>query len=164
MAVRYNNIKSLKHDQPLAAALGDMVVAWAYAEAILIGTLTRILGSDLNTIQSGYYRIPTFESRVKFIRALMTHWKPPQGFKKDAIGREIDKLGKIAGTRNHWIHGDWCVNPNTAETVVFDHRSDASSPNRRKPVKAADVKNHCEAVIHRADTIYGLINFDSLPP
>ena len=65
----YRTITGLSHDPKLAAALGDMIVAWAYAETVLINTLTRVLGSNLNKIQAGYYRIPTFESRVRFLNA-----------------------------------------------------------------------------------------------
>jgi hypothetical protein len=43
LAMLYRTIKGLAHDPKLAAALGDMIVAWAYAETILMNTLTRVL-------------------------------------------------------------------------------------------------------------------------
>jgi hypothetical protein len=155
---KYITLVSLMHDPQLAAALGDMVVAWAAAETILITTLTQILGSNLNLIQVGYYRIPTFESRVKVINALIDKWEP-KGFDKPAIKRAVTKLAKLASARNHWIHGNWCASEDFTETVIFDYRSSADSPNRRKPVKAADVENHTNAVRLRTHELLHLVDF-----
>jgi hypothetical protein len=159
---RYVTLASLMHDPQLAAALGDMVIAWAAAETILITTLTQILGSNLNLIQVGYYRIPTFESRVKFINALIDKWEP-KDFNKPAIKRAVTKLSKLASARNHWIHGNWCASEDFSEIVVFDYRSASDSPNRRKPVKAADVENHTNAVRLRAYELMHLVDFATVP-
>jgi hypothetical protein len=108
-----------------------MMIAWAHADEALIGAIARILGSNVNMVQAGYYRLPTFESRVKFARALLSEWQS-SGFDKQAIDREIGKLGGLASTRNHWVHGHWCFDDGTSEVVVFDHRSGESSSGRRK--------------------------------
>jgi len=163
MSARYQTIKGLAHDHKLAGALGDMIIAWAYAETVLINVLTRILDSNLNKIQAGYYRIPTFESRVKFINALVGEWKPPAKFKKSDIANAITKLSQLSGTRNHWVHGDWCAAIDGSEVVIFDHRSAIGSLNRRKPVKAHDVANHANTVRFRAEALLKLIDHDSLP-
>lgn len=161
--VEYRSIRGLAHDPQLAAALGDMIVAWAYAEAVLINALTRVLGSNLNTIQAAYYRIPTFESRTKFINALIDRWKPEGEFDKPAIARAVGKLTKLSSTRNHWVHGDWCGAVDGSEIVIFDHRAEPTSSQRRKPVKAADVENHANAVRERAKSLLLLIDHATLP-
>ena len=43
MAGACHSLRDLAHDQKLAAALGDMVVAWVYAELSLMATKARIL-------------------------------------------------------------------------------------------------------------------------
>jgi hypothetical protein len=139
-----------------------MVVAWAYAEERMIFVLARVTSANVNLMQSGYYRIPTFEARIKFIRALIGDWKG-DGFDKGAIDKEVEKLAGLASARNHWVHGDWCENRATGEVVLFDHRAVVSSAHRRKPVKAADVRNHIEAVLSRADTLFSLVRGEELP-
>lgn len=159
----FYTLHDLSHDPELAAALGNMVIAWAHAEHILVSALSRISGIRLNMSLAGYYRIPTFESRVKFILALIPDWETDK-FDKDAIAKAIEKLSKLAATRNHWLHGDWCTNKDRTLTVIFNHRVPLDSSERRKPVKEADVKNHCEAVNGRANTLFNLIDFASLQP
>jgi hypothetical protein len=160
--MQYFSLRNLSHDDELAIALGNMVIVWAYAELSLLGALARITGMGLNMTQSGYYRIPTFEARVKFIRALVPGWTAPDKMDKAEVDDEIDKLARLSSARNHWVHGDWCCNRDESEVVIFDHRAAPDSAQRRKPVKAADVKNHIEAVLKRADKLRSLIDWHSL--
>jgi hypothetical protein len=161
MPEQFFELKTVEGDPELGYALGDMVVAWAYAETILMGVLACITDCGLNMIQTGYYRIPTFEARIKFNRALIPEWETTV-FDKDAIDHEIEKLSSISGKRNHWIHGNWCYERHSREIVIFDHRAETTSPHRRKPVKAHDVKNHADTVRKRAETLAGLIKFHAL--
>jgi len=138
-----------------------MVVAWAHAEHILLSALSRISGVGLNMSLAGYYRIPTFEARVKFILALIPEWKTDK-FDKDAITKAVEKLSHLSAARNQWVHGDWCANKAEMLTVIFNHRVSPDSSKRRKPVKAQDVMNHCEAVKTRAKALSKLIDFASL--
>jgi hypothetical protein len=161
MSKQWFTLKKLEHDPELGYALEDMVVAWAYAETILIGVLACITNSGLNIIQAGYYRIPTFEARIKFIRAMIPDWKTTK-FDKVAIDHEVEKLSSISAKRNHWIHDDWCYERDSGAIVIFDHRSEPGSPNRRKPVKAHDVLNHANTVRKRAEALAGLIKFHAL--
>ena len=156
-------LRSLAHDRELAAALGNMVIAWAYADKLLIGTQARILRTNLNLIMAGFYRIPTFESRVKFTRALITEWES-RDFDRPAIDKAVKKLSDLSSARNHWIHGDWCATQDPSpKIVIFNHRVDVESADRRKPVKASDVLNHTEAVHRRCSALAQLIDFESLP-
>jgi hypothetical protein len=159
----YISLIDLSHDTELATALGNMVVIWAHAETIMIYALARISGTGVNMAQAGYYRIPTFEARSKFILALLPEWKTTE-FDKDAIETAIVKLAKLASTRNHWVHGDWCISKDDKKVaVIFNHRAEMNSPERRKPVKANDVRQHCDAVRRRAGALANLIDPTMLP-
>jgi hypothetical protein len=159
---KYYTLTDLSHDHDLAAALGNMVVAWAYAEHILLQVISRVTGAGKNMSAAGYYRVPTFESRTRFILALLTEWKTSV-YDKDAITTTVEKLEKIAAARNQWIHGDWCTNKGETITVIFNHRVPSGSPKRRKTVKTADVVNHSKAVNVRAKELAALIDYLSIP-
>jgi hypothetical protein len=118
----YQSLRDLSHDPELSRALGNMIVTWAHAETILIHALARVSGMTANMAQTGYYRLPTFEARTNFILALINEWDGA-GFPKNDIVTEIQKLGKLAGTRNGWVHGDWCVSKDKKETVIFRPQS-----------------------------------------
>lgn len=162
----YRDLKTLKHDPDLAQALGNMVIAWAYAETILCKTLARVSDMNINMATMGFYRIPTFEARRKFIQALLLEWKKHDEYDKAAIEKEVDAISDLSGTRNDWIHGVWCFNINKmAETVIFDFRR-SEHKGRLKPVKAGDVQNHADVVVKRAKKLDDLIEGGALtgPP
>jgi hypothetical protein len=157
----YRALEDLSHDPKLAEALGNMLVAWAHAEILIICTFARVTGIGLNMALEAYHRISNFESRIKFTLALIPEWRTDK-FNKDEIATAVEKLAKLSKVRNHWVHGDWCANAGKTETVVFDHRSPLTSPKRRKPVKTADVLNHCAAVKERAAKLGELIRWTEL--
>jgi hypothetical protein len=157
----FHTLRNLDHNPAIAGALGNMVIAWAHAETMLVLTLARITGIGVNMALTGYYRIPTFEARVKFLKALLSEWNT-QDFDRDEIVAAIDKLSKLSRTRNHWVHGDWCANQAKTETVIFDQRSAVDAPDRRKIVKASDINHHSETVLKRTDALANLINIDAL--
>jgi hypothetical protein len=158
---RYVALEDLSHDPKLAQALGNMIVAWAHAEIMLFSTFARVAGIGLNMAMESSARIPTFESRTKFILALLREWETDE-FDKDAISTSVKKLTALAKTRNHWVHGDWCATRDRTEVVIFDHRASLDSERRKKPVKAHDVMNHCEAVKLRASELAKLIKYEQL--
>lgn len=159
----YLALEDLSHDPELAQALGNMVVAWANAEITLFSTFSRVANIGLNMAMESYHRIPTFESRVKFTLALVDEWQTAD-FDKAAIGTTIEKLGKLAKTRNEWVHGDWCALRDKSKTVVFNHRRSPDDPRRTKSVKAHDVRDHCAAVNRRANDLANFIKRDELDP
>jgi hypothetical protein len=155
---KFYNLSDLKHDPKLAEALGNMVVAWANAESKFMLVLGCILNvADIDMINIAYYRIPTFESRTKFIRALALEWKSTE-FDKDAIATAIDKLARLSTTRNGWIHSLWGTSKPKNDTFIWDFRAPPDTPERRRPVKAADVTNHCEAVTRRSEELLALVS------
>lgn len=152
---------TLDHDPAIAVALGNMVTQWARAETALAVTLARLTSIDPNLALLAYYRIPTFEARVKVIRGILTEWQK-DGFDPEAIDRAVEKLSALSGARNHWVHGVWCVRKSTSETVLFDFRKGIHDKGRRKPVKAADIQNHNDAVSKRATDLRRTIKFHEL--
>lgn len=157
----YYTLKDLDHAPEIAAALGNMIVAWAHADQMLIFALARISGMTIHMAQDGYHRLPTFEARVKFLKAIADEWQP-EDFDKPAILQGIDKLAKLARSRNHWVHGDWCAPDDRSSTVVFDMRAKDGTPDRRKTVKAHDIDHHRQRVIERADELGELIRITEI--
>ncbi len=156
----YYDLPDLSHDPKLATALGNMVVAWANAESVLCGTMSRVSGININMALMSFYRIPTFEARRKFIQAMMLEWHP-KDWNKVGIEKEIDGLSDLSLTRNDWVHGVWCSNKEKTETIIFDYRR-AEGKGRKKVVKDADVSNHVEAVRKRTKALALLIKFKEL--
>lgn len=156
----YDDLSNLDHDKRTAIALGNLIVVWAYAEATLSFCLAEVFSIDANMAIASYYRIPTFESRVKFLTAALATWKPKPGLDKDKIETAIEKLSKLAKPRNDWVHNVWCIDRATKETVIFDYRKPVSVE-RRKVIKAHDIEFHCKTVRQRTTDLQSLLpNYD----
>ncbi|WP_075290204.1 hypothetical protein [Pararhizobium arenae] len=140
----FTDINNLEDYPDVAAALGNMVVAWADAETAMVFALAAVMGSSANMSMMGYYRIPTFEARVKFILALVDEWETDK-FDRPEIAKAIKSISGISGTRNGWVHGIWSANKNTKELVVFNLRAREGN-GRMKPVKAHDILDHCNTL------------------
>lgn len=149
--MEHYDLWDLSHNPELARALGDMVVIWARAESGLAFVLAEVTGMDVNMAQHGYYRIPTFEARVKFILALIEEWGVPEPRRK-AFTTAVSKLAGLADARNRWVHGIWCIERPANTTVTFHLRA-APQKGRRLPVKVADVRNHVQAVRNRVEEL-----------
>jgi hypothetical protein len=158
----YDDISDVDHDPELAAALGNVMVVWAFAETALVLALSRVTGVSVIRATRSYYRIPTFESRVKFIRALLEGWSHP-AFDNAAIDDAISKISSLSGTRNKWVHGVWVKRTDSNVTAVFNYRAPDDHQDRVKPVKAHDVSLHCETVRKRARDLLMWVNWTTLP-
>lgn len=88
----YFGLRDLSHAPDLAAALGNMIVAWAYAEHTLLQVISRVTGAGLNMSLAGYFRIPTFEARTKLILALLSEWSASH-YDKEVIITRVRNLG-----------------------------------------------------------------------
>lgn len=159
----YVDIANVDHDPDLAAALGNVMIVWAYAETAMVMALARLTSVGANRATRAYYRIPTFESRVKFIRILVSTWDNAS-FDKKAIDRAIIKLSGLSRTRNHWVHSVWAKERDGTRTLIFDFRAEENTPDRQKFVKAHDVNNHVSTVKKRADELYSAVKTHQLPP
>jgi hypothetical protein len=138
----------------LGQALGDMLVAWSAAERALVITLQFLTHTKRSAAVAMYFRIPTFESRIKVIRALAADWTQPkipkesfiQELDVQALAKMVDKLSKLSLTRNGWVHGSWTFNPRDKTISVINYREPLDSEKRRTPIKANDIKVHVTAV------------------
>jgi hypothetical protein len=140
-ATSYNDIDNLDHDAEIATALGNMVVAWAKAETILCYTFARVFEIHPNRAFDGFYRIPTFEARVKVILGMVPDWQTTQ-YDKHSIRKLIEKISAQSEARNTWIHGVWCKDKHGDETVIFRFRKPEHSPERKMIIRVQDIKNH----------------------
>jgi hypothetical protein len=147
----YTDIDSLDHDPKLAQALGNMVVAWARAETVLVKLYAEVTGLHYNTAAVIYYKIPTFESRIRVLTGLIEEKQEPFPKRAD-MKKAVHKLAKLSSTRNHWVHGTWCCPTGTNDTVYFSMRLPASARSAT-PIKTSDVENHVAAVRKRTRNI-----------
>lgn len=162
---RFIFIDDLRNYPELAQALGDMVVAWSNAERAILDTLQEALGISSQAAHAMYFRIPTFESRVKVLQAILAQWKPdyssdpevvcPQDPKE--LSHIVGKLSRLSVTRNGWIHGRWAFSTRNGSLAIIDYREEPGSPAHRRPVKAADIRNHVAAV-HKWATLLQNVN------
>lgn len=155
-----HTLSDLEDYPEVAKALGEMIIAWARMDAALIGALTRISGASLDQMQRGFHHLPTFDTRIRFIRSLIADAQI-DGFDKEKIDKCVEKIGKLASARNHWVHGDWCNDSELNLPVIFDHRTKQSGATK-KPVRAADIKNHVGSVHDRAGELEDLVKFQEL--
>ena len=143
----FDDLDNLDHDADLAVALGNMVVAWARAETALVKAYAVVAKIHYNLAASAYYRIPTFESRVKVLLALIDEQQEVVD-RRDEIAKAVGKLAKLSSARNKWIHGLWIVERGTKKTLVIPMR-DPASTRRGSQIKAHDVEDHVSAVRRR---------------
>ena len=127
-------LRDLSHDRALAAALGDMIVVWAEAERNLIHIAEKVLRVNYSMVADIFSRVPTFESRIKIVRALVAEWIEP-GPSADSLLKLLDRL-----------------------RVVFDMRTPKGVRARRKSVKAHDVANHVTTVRKCSDELPDLLS------
>jgi hypothetical protein len=149
--MRTVDLHDLSEAPDIAIALGNVVVAWARAETTLVLALSAISGMHPHMASDGFYRIPTFESRIKFIRALIQEWQPIDA-DKNALDKAIEKLSSLASTRNRWVHAIWTREEPSGQIFIIDGRSMS-----RVPVKSADIVNHLHAVMKRTTDLEELI-------
>ena len=145
----FRSIRDLSHDRTLAAALGDMIIAWADAERVLCDITHWITKAHYPAVMDMFARVPTFEARVKIVQTLIERWTHP-GKERDEVSMEVRKLSALSKTRNRWVHGAWVATLDLSITVIFDRRKAAGTPERRRTVKAHDVEQHINAVHDRA--------------
>jgi hypothetical protein len=157
----FGTIRDLGHDRALAAALGDMIVAWADAERVLHDIMHRMTKMSYPMIADIFARVPTFESRVKIVQTVIDRWAFPDR-DRDKVAAAIRKLSALSKTRNRWVHGSWVATIDRSLTVVFDNRERRGTSGHRRTVKAHDVALHVATVNER--TLDVMRSYSSLRP
>jgi hypothetical protein len=137
-------------DREIAAALGDMVIAWSAAEYSLIEVFATVAAIPWPMASAAYYQMPTYESRTKVLSAMLAKWETAP-FPVATLVNEINALSRLSKTRNHWVHGYWVQQLMGPTISTFDMRG--PEPREAKPVKAADISNHVAAVQRRTRAI-----------
>lgn len=117
----YKDLSQLGDHPDIAQALGNMIVAWSYAETAIQFALASVCGMPVNQAMMGYYRIPTFEARVKVIQAMIPEWKTDK-HDKEAIAKTIASISGLAATRNGWVHNIWAIDTTTGGAAVINLR------------------------------------------
>lgn len=150
------DLENLDHAPDLAAALGNMVVAWARAETALVKAYALVTKLHYNEAASAYYNIPTFEARTKVLAALIAEIQSHAPFAAAApLDTAIAALVDLSKTRNEWVHAVWVCYPNASP--VFTLNMKQSSKRRRvKQITATAVSNHVQAVTRQRRAIEAL--------
>jgi hypothetical protein len=152
----FGGLRDLKHDPELANALGNMVVIWSNAEQALMNLLHKMTGTPHPMATAAYYKIPTFEARVKALRAMICEWETEK-FDRKAIDKTVLKLNYLSQTRNRFVHWTYLVQNGSGETFLCNYRKASGDPDRIIPINAANVRNHVEAVERRTVTLWTLL-------
>ncbi len=153
----YHDKRDLNDDQELAAALGNMIVAWSAAETALQLVFRLVTNLPWEIVEVNYFKKkPTLQARTEFLKDVLNKWETSDYDVAEIIS-QIEKLYRLAGTRHHWVHGKFAGLNRANETVVFDMREDRNSPDRIKPIEPAHVRVHIKAVHNRIDEIKALI-------
>lgn len=150
----FDDIWDLDHDPELAEALGTLLIAWAAAESRMVWVFSRVCQLDINRANEAYHQMPTFDSRIKVLRALLATWRTKK-YKADEIARVLARLSRLSKTRNSWVHGHWMKGEDSDRTVVVNFR--AKPEDRGKIVKVSDVENHIEAVRDQVERLCELV-------
>jgi hypothetical protein len=159
-------IDHLRGHEDIAAALGNMIVAWSGAEQTLVHAMANVSGMDINQANKGFYRIPTFESRVKFILGIIPGWRADDNQKQE-LTKAIEALSGLAAARNSWVHNSWVedIAVGGGGVFVINERAAPGKP-WHKEVKAHDINHHTETVIKRTNELRALLTWpepDSSP-
>ncbi len=70
----FGTIRDLKHDRELAAALGDMIVAWSDAERSLMDIVVKLTGMAPTMAVDFFAQLPSFDAKIKLVRTLIFDW------------------------------------------------------------------------------------------
>ncbi|MEZ5842734.1 MAG: hypothetical protein R3D27_03245 [Hyphomicrobiaceae bacterium] len=151
----FPDLDSLDHDEKLAAALGNMVVAWARAETVLVKAYAHAMQVHYNMAASLYYNIPTFESRVKALRAIVSD-RPHPFSDREPILQAVSALSELAATRNMWVHGLWVIDPKRKVTRLFNMKI-GGAKRRSVQVTVNAVRQHVQAVRERSRELAALL-------
>ncbi len=143
----------------VALALGNMVVVWSRAETAMMVALAWATKMPVDMTSSAFYHIPTFDSRVKMLLAVLSDC-PVAPSLKAAMIHKIEALSRLSKTRNTFVHHTWIVDENTNNISIVDHRKPPRS--RITPVKSIDIMNHVVAVRKRTMTLEGLFDWTDL--
>lgn len=148
------DLDNLDHDSDLAAALGNMMIAWARAETAMVKAWAMVTDMHYNLAAAVYYNIPTFDSRTKALLAMIDDKVDPFP-KRDALRDAVNAVSHLSRTRNSWVHGLWVLDTNTSVAHFFNMKQ-KSATRRATPVTANAVRQHASAVRDRARALAAL--------
>lgn len=140
----HEDLDSLDHDTKLAQALGNMLVAWARAETVLVHAYAVATGLHLNICAAAYYKIPTFDSRTKALLAIIDE-RPDPFPERAALKSPVSSLVTLSKTRNQWVHAVWVSKTGSKLTQIFNMGKDGPSRVATQ-ITANAVRQHVTAV------------------
>jgi hypothetical protein len=138
-------IWSARDDEALAAAIGDVILAWGMAEWAQVGMMAAILGIEHNRASTLYYQFSNFRSRTNALNALIVDapaFEPLSPF--------VAKFSKLSKTRNEIVHGLYIQEAGTPK--IYRARMDVPRESGRRSVatKPNDIRQHAEKVREEA--------------
>src|SRR4051812_3740624 len=100
---RFTDLESLQNRRggsEIAAALGNLVIAWSSAESKLVAVLRVIENISYNDAARQYYKMTSFGSRKNLLRKKISEWNSDK-YEKDTICALIEELNGLSNQRNN---------------------------------------------------------------
>jgi hypothetical protein len=154
MIKTYSILHNAINAPELAQALGDMILAWSYAERHMSTCFAVMLNSSLYKASRLYQKLPNYRSRTQALCMLIELHPEFEPIKGDVL-----KLSSLSKTRNDWVHGGFIKGHGEIRAINLDEG--LGSDKRSKPIKAADITNHAKAVRERSEALNAVLK--SLP-
>jgi hypothetical protein len=141
----------------LATALGDIILAWSMADSYLMQCVGAMLSLDDHKAKRVYYKIASFDARVKMILTLVDlfpDFKP--------ICRHVLKLSSLSKRRNAYVHNAYLAEIGGSGLWLVDYGQALDHERRSKPARPSDMHQHADAVRRSAERLY--LSLREVPP
>jgi hypothetical protein len=140
MAV-YHPVTSHEQHPKLAAAIGDVILAWTEAENAQVGLFAAMLNIPHAKASRLYQKLPNYRSRTQALCALVDL---DSGFAE--LKTFVLKLSGLSKKRNNFIHGLYIEQWGGGDLRLVDLDEPSESPKRSGPTKPNDIHQHAQAV------------------
>ncbi|WP_432200966.1 hypothetical protein ACRAQ7_01540 [Erythrobacter sp. W53] len=149
-ASMYQRLDNAQASPKLAAALGDMLLAWTAAEQAQIEAMAAMLNVAHNNCMRIYQKLPNFRSRTQMLKLLIE-----QNPEFEPILTEVEAISKLSKTRNRYVHGGFIESKDEIRSV--DYEKSSGHERRSVSTKPSDITNHANAVRTRAENLTGVL-------
>jgi hypothetical protein len=142
--------------------VGQIVISWARVEALLAEFLSFLLKADHGAMYVLNQDIAS-STQLKWVRTIADYRFTNENAKKN-LGILFDRIDKVRGERNVYIHGVWGPGPEKGTVVVQTVKLDRSEWVRTELVTGPDLKevvDEINSIATELHTVGGRLGFFS---